>query len=57
MYLVLVVLTTFVYWPRHLNVKVLPDDFIDACEQKYEEFIEWWKQNWQLGVQLAQEQS
>jgi hypothetical protein len=40
----------FVYWPGHLNVKVLPDEFIDKCEEKYEEFIDWWKENWELGV-------
>lgn len=40
----------FVYWPGHLNVKVLPDEFIDKCEAHYDEFIEWWKENWQLGV-------
>ncbi len=40
----------FVYWPGHLNVKVLPREFIDKCEAKYEEFIEWWKENWELGV-------
>ncbi len=40
----------FVYWPGHLNVKVLPDEFIDQCEAKYEEFIEWWTENWELGV-------
>jgi len=40
----------FVYWPGHLNVKVLPDSFIDKCEEHYDEFIEWWKENWRLGV-------
>ena len=40
----------FVYWPGHLNVKVLPDEFLDKTEAKYEEFIEWWKANWELGV-------
>ena len=40
----------FVYWPGHLNVKVLPREFIDKCEAKYEEFIEWWKENWELGI-------
>jgi len=40
----------FVYWPPHLNVKVLPRDFLDQCEAKYEEFIEWWTENWELGV-------
>ena len=40
----------FVYWPGHLNVKILPDEFLDKTEKKYEEFIEWWKENWELGV-------
>lgn len=40
----------FVYWPGHLNVKILPDEFLDKTEAKYEEFIEWWKENWELGV-------
>ena len=40
----------FVYWPPHLNVKVLPREFLDKCEAKYEEFIEWWSDNWELGV-------
>lgn len=40
----------FVYWPPHLNVKVLPREFLDKCEAKYEEFIEWWGDNWELGV-------
>jgi len=40
----------FVYWPGHLNVKVLPREFLDKTEAKYEEFIEWWKENWELGV-------
>jgi hypothetical protein len=40
----------FVYWPGHLNVKVLPNEFLDKTEAKYEEFITWWKENWELGV-------
>jgi len=40
----------FVYWPGHLNVKILPNDFLDKTEAKYEEFIKWWKENWELGV-------
>ncbi len=40
----------FVYWPGHLNVKVLPDEFLDKTEAKYEEFIKWWSDNWELGV-------
>lgn len=40
----------FVYHPAHLNVKVLPDWFKDECARKYEEFIPWWEENWELGV-------
>jgi MoaA/NifB/PqqE/SkfB family radical SAM enzyme len=40
----------FVYHPPHLNVKILPAWFKDEIERKYEEFIPWWKDNWQLGV-------
>jgi MoaA/NifB/PqqE/SkfB family radical SAM enzyme len=40
----------FVYWPAYLNVKVLPDWFKAECERKYEEFIPWWTENWQLGL-------
>ena len=40
----------FVYWPGHLNVKMLPREFLDKCEEHYEEFIEWWKENWELGI-------
>ena len=40
----------FVYWPPHLNVKVLPREFLDKTEKKYEEFIEWWTENYELGV-------
>jgi hypothetical protein len=40
----------FVYWPGHLNVKILSDEFLDKTEAKYEEFIKWWKENWELGV-------
>jgi hypothetical protein len=38
----------FVYWPAFLNVKVLPQWFKDECERKYEEFIPWFEENWQL---------
>ena len=31
-------------------VKILPDEFLDKTEAKYEEFIQWWKENWELGV-------
>jgi hypothetical protein len=40
----------FVYWPGHLNVKVLPREFLDKTEAKYEEFIQWWTDNWELGI-------
>ncbi len=40
----------FVYWPPYLNVKSLPAWFKDECERKYEEFIPWWQDNWELGV-------
>ncbi len=42
--------THFVYIPQHLNVKVLPQDFKLKVREKYEEFYNWWKSNWQLGV-------
>lgn len=38
----------FVYWPAFLNVKVLPQWFKDECERKYEEFIPWFEENWEL---------
>lgn len=40
----------FVYHPAHLNVKVLPNWFKDEVERKYEEFIPWWEEHWELGV-------
>jgi MoaA/NifB/PqqE/SkfB family radical SAM enzyme len=40
----------FVYHPPHLNVKILPAWFKDEIEAKYEEFIPWWEENWELGV-------
>lgn len=40
----------FVYWPPYLNVKVLPKWFKDECERKYEEFIPWWEENWELSI-------
>lgn len=40
----------FVYWPPHLNVKVLPNWFKDEVQKKYEEFYPWWEKNWELGV-------
>jgi sulfatase maturation enzyme AslB (radical SAM superfamily) len=40
----------FVYWPAHLNVKVLPAWFKQKCRKKYEAWYPWWEENWQLGV-------
>lgn len=40
----------FVYWPAFLNVKILPNWFKDESEKKYEEFILWWEENWELGI-------
>ena len=40
----------FVYHPPHLNVKVLPKWFKEACRKKYEEFYPWWEANWEKGV-------
>lgn len=40
----------FVYWPAYLNVKVLPAWFKDECAKKYEEFIPWWIENWELSI-------
>jgi hypothetical protein len=40
----------FVYHPPHLNVKSLPVWFKDEVERKYEDFIPWWEENWELGV-------
>lgn len=40
----------FVYWPAFLNVKILPQWLKDECERKYEEFIPWWEENWELGI-------
>jgi hypothetical protein len=40
----------FVYWPAHLNVKVLPKWFKDECRQKYESWYPWWEANWEKGV-------
>lgn len=40
----------FVYWPAHLNVKVLPAEFKEQCAVKYEEFIAWWEENWELSI-------
>ena len=40
----------FVYHPPHLNVKTLPEWFKDEVERKYEEFIPWWEENWELGI-------
>jgi hypothetical protein len=40
----------FVYWPPFLNVKSLPNSFKDECEAKYEEFIPWFIENWELCI-------
>ena len=40
----------FVYWPAYLNVKVLPAWFKEECAKKYEEFIPWWIENWELSI-------
>lgn len=40
----------FVYWPAHLNVKVLPNWFKEKCREKYEAWYPWWEQNWELGI-------
>lgn len=40
----------FVYWPPYLNVKSLPNWFKDECARKYEEFIPWWEENWELSI-------
>jgi hypothetical protein len=40
----------FVYHPPHLNVKVLPESFKRQVAEKYEEFIPWWEENWELGI-------
>jgi hypothetical protein len=40
----------FVYWPGHLNVKVLPKLFKKECHRKYEAWYPWWEKNWELGI-------
>jgi hypothetical protein len=40
----------FVYWPAHLNVKVLPAWFKAECRRKYEEFYPWMEENWELCI-------
>jgi hypothetical protein len=40
----------FVYWPAHLNVKVLPKWFKDQCRKKYEDFYPWLEENWKLCI-------
>jgi len=37
----------FVYYPAHLNVKVLPKWFKAEVRNKYEEFIPWLEENWE----------
>ena len=46
----------FVYWPGHLNVKVLPQWFKDQVKQKYEEFYPWLEENWQLSGAPSKEE-
>ena len=40
----------FVYWPGHINVKVLPKWFKEECRKKYQDFYPWWKENHHLGI-------
>lgn len=40
----------FVYWPGHLNVKVLPNWFKKECRRKYELWYPWWEANWEKGI-------
>jgi len=40
----------FVYWPGHINVKVLPKWFKKECRKKYQDFYPWWKDNYHLGI-------
>jgi len=40
----------FVYWPGHLNVKVLPKWFKEECRRKYESWYPWWEANWEKGI-------
>ena len=40
----------FVYWPAHLNVKVLPKWFKEECRRKYESWYPWWEANWEKGI-------
>jgi hypothetical protein len=40
----------FVYWPAHLNVKVLPKWFKEKTREKYEAWYPWWEENWELGI-------
>ena len=40
----------FVYWPGHLNVKVLPKWFKQKCREKYEAWYPWWEKNWEKGI-------
>ena len=40
----------FVYYPPHLNVRILPTAFKEQCKAKYEEFYPWWEDNWEKGV-------
>jgi hypothetical protein len=40
----------FVYWPAYLNIKVLPLWFKEECAKKYEEFILYWIEHWELSI-------
>lgn len=46
----------FVYWPPHLNIKVLPRNFKEECHKKYEEFYIWLEENWQLSNAPSKEE-
>ena len=46
----------FVYWPGHLNVKILPQWFKDQVKQKYENFYPWLEQNWQISGAPSKEE-
>ena len=46
----------FVYWPGHLNVKVLPQWMKNKVKQKYEDFYPWLEENWQLSGAPSKEE-
>lgn len=43
-----------VYWPGHLNVKVLPYNMKKKCQNKYDEFYLWLSDNWKLSKSNSQ---